>query len=120
MSLTDQLEEMRLRFLSATGSEEEAIRRLGAELAQCDARLILGLDQIIAGHEQSRSAIVERIEALASRIGLLPRAAPAAEPPRLPPIEERFMPPRLNGHSYKPGDEFVEAQFAGGSGYPFN
>jgi hypothetical protein len=88
-TLTEELEEMRIRMHDLATNEQDLVSALGEALNQADSKLLDDLRNLSSEHEARRAAIVQELQQLASRLGALPALSGALEslgvpPPKLP------------------------------------
>jgi hypothetical protein len=72
-TLTQQIEEMRLRMNQMANSEQDLIRALGDALGRSDQKLLQDVRAVAMEHEMRRGAILGELQSLAARMGALPR-----------------------------------------------
>lgn len=71
-TLTEELEEMRIRMHDLATSEQDLVAALGDALNQADSKLLDDLRNLTSEHESRRGEIVQELQRLASRLGALP------------------------------------------------
>ena len=101
-TLTDEIEGMRQRMMAEGPREVELVTALGQALAYADERLLKAIRLVAAQHDARRGEIGTELRALATRIGTLP----------VPPIEERFVAPRILRDGPGPVEVTIEARGA--------
>ena len=69
-TLTQQIEEMRLRIKEVAHDEHGLVRALGDALSRADQKLLHDVRHVTIEHEVRRGAILKELEVLASRIGM--------------------------------------------------
>ena len=74
-SLAEELEEMRIRMHDLATNEQDLVTALGEALNSADNKLLDDLRNLSSEHEARRTAIVQELQRLASRLGALPAAA---------------------------------------------
>jgi hypothetical protein len=71
-TLTQQIEEMRLRIRQIAEDERTSVASLGDALSLADQKLLQDVRLVAAEHEVRRGVILKELEHLASRIGAFP------------------------------------------------
>ena len=72
-TLTEQIEQMRLRINEVASVENAGVKGLADTLRQADDRLLKQVRLAAAEHEVRRRTILWELEMLASRIGMCPQ-----------------------------------------------
>jgi hypothetical protein len=86
-TLTEELEEMRIRMHDLATSEQDLVAALGDALNQADSKLLDDLRNLSSEHEARRAAIVQELQRLASRLGALPVGGISQVVGKLPPFD---------------------------------
>jgi hypothetical protein len=72
-TLTQQIEELRLRMNQLANGEQDLVRALGDALSRADEKLLQDVRSVAREHEARRGAILGELQSLAQRMGALPR-----------------------------------------------
>lgn len=105
--LSEKLAEMHRRIAEDAQEEQALVRALNAALNHVDEKLLAEIRHVTTQHEARRSAIMNELQHLATRL--------CAFPP--PPAEQRHAIEggyaeggHLNGHTHAPGNWRIAAQ----------
>ncbi len=72
-NLIEQIEEMRVRMNELAAGEQDLVRALGDALGRADQKLLQDVRVVAEEHEARRGVILRELQALAARMGALPR-----------------------------------------------
>jgi hypothetical protein len=90
-TLAEELEELRVRMHDLASNEQDLVTALGDALNHADNKLLDDLRNLSSEHEARRTAIVQELQRLASRLGALPKSNALLDAlgptPKLPPFE---------------------------------
>ncbi|HRN88528.1 hypothetical protein [Hyphomicrobium sp.] len=110
--LSEKLAEMHRRIAEDAQEEQALVRALNAALNHVDEKLLAEIRHVTVQHEARRSAIMNELQLLATRLCAFP--APPAD--RRPAIEGGYADgghlngEHLNGHTHAPGNWRIAAQ----------
>lgn len=105
--LSEKLAEMHRRIAEDAQEEQALVRALNAALNHVDEKLLAEIRHVTTQHEARRSAIMNELQLLATRLCAFP--APPAE--KRPAIEGGYADGgHLNGHTHAPGNWRIAAQ----------
>lgn len=105
--LSEKLAEMHRRLNEDAQEEQALVRALNAALNHVDEKLLAEIRSVTAQHEARRSAIMNELQFLATRLCAFP--APTPEP--RPALEGAYADGgHLNGHTHAPGNWRIAAQ----------